>query len=420
MKKTIIIGLAFLFFSNVLGQKKELKNIEKLIKSENYTEAFNDLKLLQDLISSGDNKLKSKFNYLKGLTYYQNGKSTFDFQVKAINEFKLSISHGVNISSDKSKNILDKIYQEHVEKYVQYYDENNFVESRNYVESAYRIYEKDTLFLYNAAVLAKQAKLYEKSLSHFFELIDIGYTGIGFEYYATNILTNESDLFVDKKSRDSAIKQFTHNNPSEIRTESKEILIYKEIARIYSIIKEYNNALKYLNQALNSFPNNLEILQQIARVYVDMEDWNNYEITVSKILEMDPDNYEILTNLAIVNKDAKKYETAFEYVFKAIEVDEKNERGLFIASELYLIKADEVFQIMINLPLNSSGERKYNELETERNKLILKSIEYFEMSLQIDNITSDTEQYVFSELKRLYALVGDDEKFDFYKNLLEP
>ena len=77
MKKTIIIGLAFLFFSNVLGQKKELKVVEKQIKSENFTLAINNLNSIKDKISPNDKKTLAKFYYLNGLALYQNGNSSY-------------------------------------------------------------------------------------------------------------------------------------------------------------------------------------------------------------------------------------------------------------------------------------------------------------------------------------------------------
>ena len=96
MKKTIIIGLAFLFFSNVLGQKKELKNIEKLIKTENFELAFTELGKVKDLISSSDNKIKSKYHYLRGLLFF-NDTLTVRFESLSKSHFRQALQETVQI-----------------------------------------------------------------------------------------------------------------------------------------------------------------------------------------------------------------------------------------------------------------------------------------------------------------------------------
>jgi len=66
MKKLILILITISITNYSFSQKKELKTAEKLIKSNNYTEATNILESLNDLIDSTDDKTKAKFKFCFG------------------------------------------------------------------------------------------------------------------------------------------------------------------------------------------------------------------------------------------------------------------------------------------------------------------------------------------------------------------
>ena len=173
MKKIIIILLITAMSGNIFSQKKELKIVEKFIKSEDFNSAIKNLELISNSIESSENKIKAKYYYLKGLSLYQNGESDFDMQNNAIKQFKISKSLNVGDISEKSVKILQSIFNNYIEKYNSLYDNKNFTDSYKHIESAYRIYEKDTFYLYNAAIVANQAKLYKESLQHYLELVDM-------------------------------------------------------------------------------------------------------------------------------------------------------------------------------------------------------------------------------------------------------
>ena len=76
MKKIIVFSLLLVSFQ-INSQKKELKIVEKLIKSENFTSAVNNLNIIEEKISPNDKKTLAKFYYLNGLALYQNGNSSY-------------------------------------------------------------------------------------------------------------------------------------------------------------------------------------------------------------------------------------------------------------------------------------------------------------------------------------------------------
>ena len=84
MKKIILLSLLLVSFQ-INGQKKELKVVEKQIKSENFTLAINNLNTIKDKISPNDKKTLAKFYYLNGLALYQNGNSSYTETKASIN-----------------------------------------------------------------------------------------------------------------------------------------------------------------------------------------------------------------------------------------------------------------------------------------------------------------------------------------------
>ena len=61
MKKLFLITITFLVCQFNYAQKKELKSVDKLIKSGNFIEAKASLELVRDLITTSDEKTKAKF-----------------------------------------------------------------------------------------------------------------------------------------------------------------------------------------------------------------------------------------------------------------------------------------------------------------------------------------------------------------------
>ena len=68
------------------------------------------------------------------------------------------------------------------------------------LEAAYNVSNKDTLYLYNAALVATETKDYNIALGFYEKLIELGYSGISMNYYAVKKNLKEQ-VFPDEKSR---------------------------------------------------------------------------------------------------------------------------------------------------------------------------------------------------------------------------
>ena len=163
MKKIIVVSLLLVSFQ-INSQKKELKIVEKLIKSENFTSAVNNLNTIEEKISPNDKKTLAKFYYLNGLALYQNGNSSYSKTKASINNLNKSISTeigGNNYYTSRINKLKVEMLNNFISNGNNYLDEKLYVKSYENFELAYRVSSRDTLYLRNAALVANQANNYE-------------------------------------------------------------------------------------------------------------------------------------------------------------------------------------------------------------------------------------------------------------------
>ena len=175
MKKIIISLLVFSIFQLAFSQKKELKTIDKLVKSADYENALIILESISGLIETSDDKTKAKYYYLKGTAKYQNGTGSFENKLLSIDDFNKV--KGIEESSSKTYSTkVDDIFVNLFNSFVD--DSRTSLENKNYqnsyknLEAAYTVSKKDTLYLYNAALVATEAEDYTTALNFYERLIN--------------------------------------------------------------------------------------------------------------------------------------------------------------------------------------------------------------------------------------------------------
>lgn len=99
--------------------------------------------------------------------------------------------------------------------------------------------------------------------------------------------------------------------------------------------KEFEEAIKYLREAAELQPNNLETYENLACCYIAMGQIAAAKSELHKILQLKPDHagaYALLSRLAY---EESNYENAFEMAQKAISIDPKNKNALYLLGRLY-------------------------------------------------------------------------------------
>ena len=416
MKKILLTVFIFSIFQVVHTQKKELKIIEKEIKSGQYANALTNLESIKSLIESSDDKIKAKYYYLKGQAIYQEGQAKLEDIKLSVLDFKKSMDLSSDYSS-KAENYLNNIYTEMITNYNKFYDSGDYTNSYLNVEAAYRVYESDTLNLFNAAIVANQAGLYENAIKHYKELIEMNFNGSQTKYLATNTETGKTEEFQDNEQRKLFLLSGKYTDSRDSITKSQEINLYRQISSSFKRIKDYENALNYLDDALSkniSKKESVNLLIDKLNIFVEQENWDEYEITVEKLLEIDQEDYDLLCNLAIINKVKGDTEKATLYINRALEIDQTSPRGLILAGEILFKPADDVLLQMNEVPMKTTKDfERYDELKNKRKSIMLKSAGFFERAFNSDN----SNEFVLTSLYNLYSEIGDDEKANYYKSL---
>ncbi|SFZ94342.1 Tetratricopeptide repeat-containing protein [Flaviramulus basaltis] len=407
MKKQIIIALSFSICAFSFAQKKELKTAEKAIKSNNYAEAKLALNQAEGLMSAMDEKTKSKFYYLKGQALYAGGAGSItdvDSSLENLEKAKEAYpSEIAQMKQEMANNLLTKGNSA--------YEKKDFSTSSKFFEKAYRLTKKDTVFLYYAAATAVNVKEYDRALTLYEELKDIGYTGIEKQYFATEVESGE-EVVLDKNTRDIYVKSKSHIKPGERLTESKKPEIVKNIALIYVSEGDNEKALAAMKDARAESPDDINLLLSEANVHYKMGNTEEFKNLLQKATEMDPSNPELQYNLGVIAAESKELAEAKAYYEKAVELDPKYVNAYINLSALVLNQEQPIIEEMNGLGTSKADDKRYDELREKRQGLYKEAVPYLAKALELD----DKNLNAAKTLMNIYSILGETDK---YKSLKE-
>ena len=415
MKKIILSLIIFSLFQLSYSQKKELKTIEKQIKSEEYENALNTINSIKSLVDSSDDKIKARYYYLKGMARYQNGNSSFENKLLSIDDFnevkEIELS-GSKIYTIKVDDIFTELFNSFVNDSRSALDNKNYEKSYKNLEAAYNVSKKDTLYLYNAALVATEAKDYKVALDFYEELINLKYSGVSMNYYAVEKESGKEQVFQDEKSRNFSVDVIgTHEAPRDEMAESVEIDILRSMAAIYKTQEEYDKSIIYLDLAKKIDENDINLILLESNVRWEMGEVDEYQKLISKALEIEPDNVDLVFNLGVVNADKGNFDDAIGYYNKAIEIDPNYTKAYLNAAALILEKEGPMIEEMNSLGMSTADYNRYDELKIERENLYKNAIPYLEkvFELESDNLNAART------LRNIFSALDETESYNKYK-----
>jgi len=419
MNKTIFIILVFLTINTTYGQKKELKLAERSVKSEDYSAAKQNILLAEKLINQMDTKTKVRYHYLKGVAYYANGNSNIEESSIALE----SLSTSIDLESESSTKLYTSKAEEWriemLNRFVE--DSKNSLENENYkdaylnLEMSYRVSPRDTLYLYNAALIATENKDFDQALAFYNELIDIEFTGITTNYYAIEKATGENQGFTSPGQRELFIKAGTHENPTDVELESVEMNIFRSMAAIYKNNKDYESSLGFIEKAKNIDKNDINIILLESNIRWDMGDVESYEKLITRALEIEPDNVDLHFNLGVISSDKGDIDKAMYHYNKAIEIDSTYTKAHLNAAALVLQKEQSIIEEMNSLGTSNADYNRYDELKIVREDLYKSAIPYLESVYRLDNNNLSAVR----TLRNIYSAVDDMDNYNKFKAIAE-
>ena len=390
MKKLAIL-MMIMICSNSFSQKKELRQITKLVNENFYEEALSSLDEIKNLVDvSDDERLKATYFYNRAISERETGEFS-----NSINSYKSLIniddskySTTIKLEIENLKLLIENTI---VNSAVNDNKENKYDSSMKKLYMAYE-FNGNEEYLYYAAGSAVNSKNYDNAIKYYLELKDNGYTGIVDEYFVTNnesgveekVTETEYNLFKDSKE---------YSNPRIGQTESRYPEIIKNIALLYVVQKKIDLAISAIDEARKIQPDDVNLILNEADIYLNLtqnaEDDDSrarYELRFKELMELavskDPENGVLYFNLGFVSLQNNDTESASKYFYTSIEKKPDHIDSYLGLIQIRLDEQDAINEKISDLVM--SNKRSDNELreKLENQKLDL----YKECATLCENI----------------------------------
>ena len=413
LKRTLIPFILLLSFS-MHAQKKELKAVNKLVESQDYGTALEQLQALTPTIDTAEAKYQAQYYFLLGKTY--GGQSEFELSFEAFalaNEIESS-----NGSSKYTSDIAMLIDSLGIEVITQAIAENkagNFKKAASLLILIYNVdKEKNVEYLYYAASSAVNDNNFDLALSYYQELKEIGYTGQVTKYYATDVETGEElDLSEENYILFQKLKQYSNFRTEVLESKLPEII--KNIALIYVQQERNDLAIGAIKEARLANPLDVGLILTEANLYIQLGDKMKFAELMKEAISKDPNNHILYFNLGVITAEQGNRTDARSYYERAIELDSSYDASYLNLAALILNGETELVDQMNSLGTSRADNVKYEKLQKQRESLFLEAVPVLQKLIDID----PTNTEALTTLKNIFGTVGDVDNFKKVKEKLE-
>jgi tetratricopeptide (TPR) repeat protein len=373
----------------VFGQKDELKSAEKAIDANEFSVAMSDLQKAEPLISDDDQKSKAKYLYLKGLALYQNGSANANIleASKAFNELITYEKSTKEVYTSKVQEMLSSLITSTAKKASEKYnaatqtnsDADFAIAAKNFY-TVYLLSPIDTAFLDNAAFVYLRAKDYKQSSELYTQLLNLNYTGIATEYFATDTEGKEV-AFASEKDMDTQVKLKLVSNPRTQISDSKRDVIYKNLAQSYMNLEDLDLALDVLAKGRVEFPESYDLLITEANIYFKKGDKVRFKELLEEAISLNPTNPDLYYNVGVMNMEQGDSELAIENFEKAIELKPDFANAYNNIGAVIIEKTKPIIEEM-NKNLNNFD--RYDELIAEQQVIYKEALPFYIKAYELD------------------------------------
>ena len=415
MKKQILIAGLLMISAITFGQKKEIKSAQKLIKANDFSEAVNTLNKVEGLIATADANVEQQYYVVLGQAYLGDAGNDFEKMEKAGIAFEKAASVNKNGKYKEDIEIgLNDLKNALIESAKLDQKSKNFVVGSKKLYKGYTLSKQDTIFLYYAASFATDGKDYDAAITYYSELLDLNFTGIVEEYFATKKGTSEEVKYNSKKERDLALRDGELVLPENRKTKSKKADILKSLTFIYNIKGETSKAKELVEEARKENPDDIDLLNAEANMYYKADDMVNYKKVVNEMISNDPNNPQLYYNLGVASKKNGEIDEASKFYDKAIELKPDYVEALINKSQIILSDEAAIIEEMNGLGTSKADYDRYDELKEVKNGIYTDALPYLEKALEVRPNDVD----IIRTLKSMYDLLGMDDKAKDMRNKL--
>ncbi len=416
MKKLAIL-MMLMICSNSFTQKKELRQINKLISESFFNEAESSLEAISSLVEISDDKIKAQYYFY--LAKVSNELEKFNDAITAYENLKsINDSAYSTIIKTEFDFLYSQIETSIINSAVEDNRNSNYSVASDKLIMAYRMNEeKNKDYLYYAAGSAVNSKEYGKALDYYIELKENNYTGVIDEYYIINNETGEEEK-VSETEFDLLKNSKDYSNPRVGQTESRYPEIVKNIALIYVQQGKNDVAIEAIQEARSIQPDDTSLILNEADLYIrisnnsdDESERDLYRKKFKELMELaitkDPENGILYYNLGVISSEQGEDDSALEYYKKAIEFKPDYVDAYLNLVAVILDGEQSIVDEMNNLGTSKKDNIRYDELKVERENLYKECIPFLEKLIEV----SPTNIDALNTLKNIYGVLGENEKF---------
>lgn len=416
MKKLAIL-MMLMICSNSFTQKKELRQINKLISESFFNEAESSLEAISSLVEISDDKIKAQYYFY--LAKVSNELEKFNDAITAYENLKsINDSAYSTIIKTEFDFLYSQIETSIINSAVEDNRNSNYSVASDKLIMAYRMNEeKNRDYLYFAAGSAVNSKEYGKALDYYIELKENNYTGVIDEYYIINNETGEEEK-VSETEFDLLKNSKDYSNPIVGQTESRYPEIVKNIALIYVQQGKNDVAIEAIQEARSIQPDDTSLILNEADLYIrisnnsdDESERDLYRKKFKELMELaitkDPENGILYYNLGVISSEQGENDSALEYYKKAIEFKPDYVDAYLNLVAVILDGEQSIVDEMNNLGTSKKDNIRYDELKVERENLYKECIPFLEKLIEV----SPTNIDALNTLKNIYGVLGENEKF---------
>lgn len=414
MYKQILFPFILILSLSVYGQKKELKAVSKLVESQDYETALNQLLSLQSVVEGSELKYQTQYQFLAGKIY--GGQKDFKAAFTALESARqLESDNGSSKYTAEIDKLMNDLSTEAVNKAIDENQNENYAEAAELLISVYNIdQEKNTDYLYYAASSSVNGGDYDRALAYYQELRDLDYTGSVEKFYATENETGE-ELELSEENYVLFQKLKEYSNFRTEMTESKLPEIVKNIALIYVQQKRNDLAIDAIQDARAVNPLDVGLILTEANLYIQLGDKQKFADLMKEAIEKDPNNHILYFNLGVITAEQGDRAKARSYYESAIELDPTYAASYLNLAALILDGEPELVEKMNSLGNSRADNIKYEQLQKQREGLFLEAVPVLEKLTEIDS--SNVE--ALTTLKNIFGTIGDAANFKKMKEKLE-
>ena len=387
MKKSILavalIGATSLSFS----QRGEIRDAESAVEDKNFKEALTQLDIAKPLLADEKDKWVVRYHLAKAKTHGNLASTkSGDEMISDMDTALKSVESVLAMENDNEEALAyqNKLRQTMVQTAIDGQGNGNYDMAEKLLYKTYELDRNDTVMLYYAASAAVNGKIYDKALSHYQKLLDIGFDGSTEQFIAINKETGEEEIFESKNMRDISVKTGEYSDPSQKKTPSLTGEIAKNITLIYIQEDQPDKALEAIKKAKEENPDDVSLLQAEADLYYRIGKIDKYDEMMKQVVKMDPENPSLYYNLGVASEQLGDKKSAKEYYLQAIELDSGMVNAYINLAALTLSKERDIVEEMNSLGNSRADNKKYQELNKEKKQFYKDALPYLEKASELD------------------------------------